>query len=149
MKKDTKEKLESIFTNNAKEISLLKNEIEELIQKLSTGKRELLLDILQIVDTFERAEATILEKGWSNLDNVEQPITRLLTAKKKTLSILKKYNVSEILFENNLACDDLCKTIEVEPSNEHPNDYIISIEKNGYKIDNIVLRPAEVIVVKN
>ncbi len=149
MKKDTKEKLESIFTNNAKEISLLKNEIEGLNQELSTSKKELLLDILQIIDTFERAEARILENGWRNLDNVELPITRLLTAKTKTLSILRKYNITEILFENNLACDDFCKTIEVEPSNEHPNDYIISIEKKGYKVDNTVLRPAEVIVVKN
>lgn len=135
--------IESLKSN----ISLQKN-IDDLEMKLLLVKRELLLDIIQIVDAFEKAEETIIEKGWDKFDN-EQPIKRLLTAKKKTLSILDKYNVTKIAFEDNIASDEDCKTVDTEPDSNHPNNYIINIEKPGYKLEGKVLRPCEVIVVKN
>lgn len=128
-------------------ISLHKN-IEDLELKFMMAKREMLLDIVQIIDAFEKAEDTIREKGWDKIDN-EPPIKRLLTAKKKTLSILDKYNVTKIAFEDNIASDEECKTVDTEPDSNHPNNYIISVEKSGYKLEGKVLRPCEVIVVKN
>lgn len=149
MKSTDRKKLELIFATSSKEICDLKNEIEKSKLKLQSNHKEILLDIIQIIDTFEKAEETILEKGWDKFENVEQPIKRLLTAKKKTLSILDKHKVSKMTFQDNLANDDFCKTIDVEPDNNHPNNYILSIEKEGYIFDGKVLRLAEIIAVKN
>ena len=149
MKNADRDKLELYYSNCCKEIFNLKNKIEAANQELYSSKKDLLLDIIQIIDTFEQAEKTIKERGWDKLTNIEQPINRLLTAKRKTISILEKHKVSKIAFEDNLANDDFCRTIDVEPDNQYPNHYIISIEKEGYLVDGEVLRVAEVIAVKN
>ena len=71
-------------------------------------------------------------------------------SKRPCLSLsIEKYNVSKITFTDNIANDEECKTIDTEPDNNNPNNYIISIEKTGYKFEEKILRPAEVIVVKN
>ena len=149
MKKDSESKIESVIVDSFRSNMNLAKKIEDLELKLILNKREMLLDIIQIVDTFEKAEVTIVEKGWNKAEISEQPIKRLLTAKRKTLSILEKYNVSKIIFSDNIATDEECKTVDTEPDSSKPNNFIISIEKNGYKYEEKILRPAEVIVVKN
>ena len=149
MKKDSESKIESVIVDSFRSNINLAKKIEDLELQLILNKREMLLDIIQIVDTFEKAEVTIVEKGWNKAEISEQPIKRLLTAKRKTLSILEKYNVSKIIFSDNIATDEECKTVDTEPDSSKPNNFIISIEKNGYKYEEKILRPAEVIVVKN
>jgi len=149
MKKDSESKIESVIVDSFRSNMNLAKKIEDLELQLILNKREMLLDIIQIVDTFEKAEVTIVEKGWNKAEISEQPIKRLLTAKRKTLSILEKYNVSKIIFSDNIATDEECKTVDTEPDSSKPNNFIISIEKNGYKYEEKILRPAEVIVVKN
>jgi molecular chaperone GrpE (heat shock protein) len=149
MKDNTKKLIEETIVESYKSNINLKKEIDDLKLQLILEKNKILLDIVQIVDTFEKAEQTIAERGWGKIELSEQPIKRLLTAKKKTLSVLEKYNVSKITFTDNIANDEECKTIDTEPDNNNPNNYIISIEKTGYKFEEKILRPAEVIVVKN
>ena len=142
-------KIENKITELLKENILLKNEIENINIKFGDDRKKVFLDILQIVDTFERAELSIKERNMDASDDSKKSIERLLTAKKKTLSILEKYGISKIVFENNLAVDKFCKIVDVEPDNNHPNNFILSIEKDGYLINQDLLREAEVIVVKN
>lgn len=149
MKVKSEIKIESTIIDSYRSNIDLRKRNDDLELKLILNKREMLLDIVQIVDTFEKAEERIIERGWDKIEINEQPIKRLLTAKKKTLSVLEKHNVSKITFENNIANDEACKTVDTEPDRNYPNNHIISIEKDGYKIGDDILRPAEVIVVKN
>lgn len=150
MKDYSNVRIETVLVSTLKKNVDLQNEINELKNEHSLKKKELLLDFIQIIDTFERAETTIKEKGWDQNENCNHAITRLLTSKQRTFSILEKYNVTKMTFVDNLATDNHCKTIDTEPNSKYPNNYIISIEKNGYMIDNVlVLRKAEVIVVRN
>ena len=54
-----------------------------------------------------------------------------------------------ISFKDNLSNDDLCIVSDTEPDTEHPNGFILSIEKDGYLRHGKLLRRAEVIIVKN
>lgn len=149
MRKDSVSKIEEVVINSLKSNIELQDRINILQEKNILDKRELLLDLVQILDSFEKAEITILEKGWDKSELSDKAIKRLLTAKKKVISILEKYDVSKIEFPNNVATPEESKTVGIEPDNTKPEGYIISIERNGYKFHTQVLRYAEVIIVKN
>jgi molecular chaperone GrpE (heat shock protein) len=150
MKDNSKARIETVLVSTLKKNVDLQNEIYALKNEYSLKEKEFLIDFIQIIDTFERAEVIIKEKGWNQNDSCNHAITRLLTSKQRTLSILEKYNVTKMKFIDNLASDIHCKTIDTEPNPKYPNNYIISIEEDGYMIDNlVVLRKAEVIVVRN
>ena len=143
------QEIEKKVTEILKENILLKNEIENITIKFGDDRKKVFLNVLQILDTFERAESIIKERNLDASDDSKKSIERLLTAKKKTLSILEKHGITKIVFDNNIAKDEYCKIVDVEPDNNHPNNFILSIEKEGYLINQELLREAEVIVVKN
>jgi molecular chaperone GrpE (heat shock protein) len=151
-----KEKIEQILSERDKEIRDLKNKLKKIEEDSKLKQKTILLDFLQVIDTFEQAESIIRERKWEEDEVASKAIKRLLTAKKKVLFVFEKYGIAPMSFENNLANDDDCKTVDTEYSDEHPNNYILSIEKKGYVMraerTGIVvaenLRLAEVVIVK-
>ena len=149
--------LELIFTEQSKMISELKNKLIKTEIEQDSVYKTLLLDFLQVIDTFEQAETIIEDNNWSDNEIAKKAINRLLTAKKKALSIFKKHEVTPMSFENNLANDNDCKIIDTECDMDYPNNYILRMEKKGYLISNVKegvlktenLRSAEVVIVKN
>lgn len=127
----------------------LKNSNEEIVKKNENAIDDIFRDFLSIIDTFERAEDTIKERGLDVDENAQKAIKRLLNAKKKAIFVLGKYDVKPIVFENNKAIDEFCVTNGTEPDPSKEDGIIVSIEKNGYTRNGHVIRPAEVIVVKN
>lgn len=127
----------------------LKNSNEEIVKKNENAIDDIFRDFLSIIDTFERAEETIKERGLDVDENAQKAIKRLLNAKKKAIFVLEKYDVKPIVFENNKAIDEFCVTNGTEPDPSKEDGTIVSIEKNGYTRNGHVVRPAEVIVVKN
>jgi len=57
--------------------------------------------------------------------------------------------VRRIEFENNKSVDALCEIAATEPDPEREEGDIISIEKQGYTRSGHLIRPAEVIIVRN
>lgn len=142
-------KIERVIVDSFRDNINQKKVIENLESQFVIEKRAMLLDIIQIIDAFEKAEQLIIEREWDKTEQSEKSIKRLLTAKTKTLSILEKHGVSKILFSDNMCNDENCKTIGDEPDSTKPNGYILSVEKTGYAYENKTLREAEVIIVKN
>jgi molecular chaperone GrpE (heat shock protein) len=142
-------KTERVIVDSFKSNIILKDKIETIENQFLIEKRAMLLDIIQIIDVFEKAEQLIIEREWDKAEQSEKSIKRLLTAKTKTLSILEKHGVSKILFNENMCNDENCKTVGAEPDSTKPNGYILSVEKTGYVYENKPLREAEVIIVKN
>lgn len=142
-------RIERVIVDSFKDNINQKKVIEELEGQFIIEKRTMLLDIIQIIDAFEKAEQLIIEREWDKAEQSEKSIKRLLTAKTKTLSILEKYGVSKISFNDNMCNDENCKTVGDEPDSTKPNGYILSVEKTGYVYENKPLREAEVIIVKN
>lgn len=143
---------QSIAENTAaimKEVVTLKNEKEEIIKDNEKSIDEIFCEFISVVDTFERAEQIIRERGYDQNEDANKGIKRVLNAKKKVLAVLEKYSVKEIKFEDNHIIDEYCVTVGTEPDENKNDGDIIAIEKTGYIRKGRVIRPAEVIIVKN
>ena len=146
---DLKLTIEKKMAESLRQIVTLNNEKEQMSKDHQKRIDEIFTEFLIVLDTFEKSESIIKERGLDQDENASKAIKRLLNAKKKTLSVLEKFNVKKIEFEDGMVDDDICTTVEIEPDSNRKNGEIISVEKNGYMRNGHLIRRAEVVVVKN
>ena len=146
---DTKKKIENFITPLMQEKITLRNELEEFQKGQQKRIDEIFKEFLTVVDTFEKAEQVIQERGFDSDENGNKAIKRLLNAKKKAMFVLEKYDIKRIEFEDNHSKEEYCEVVGTEPDPDKKTGDIISIEKQGYTRTGHLLRPAEVITVKN
>lgn len=129
-------------------IVTLQNDKEQMEKNHEKELDGIFVEFLTVIDTFEKSEKIIKERGLDQDENASKAIKRLLNAKKKALSTLKKFNVKKIDLQG-VVNDDLCTTVETEPDSNRKNGEIISVEKDGYTRNGHLIRRAEVVIVKN
>ena len=143
----------SEIANKVSELSrenlTLRNQLEEFEKSQDKRIDEIFCEFLTVLDTFERAEQTIKERELDKDETTKKAINRLLNAKKKALGVLEKFNVQKIEFENNKSIEELCEVADTEPDPGRETGDIVSIEKQGYTRQGHLIRPDEVIIVKN
>lgn len=144
-----KKLIKECITSLLRENLTVKNEHEETIKGQEKKIDEIFCEFLTVLDTFERAEQTIKERELDKDETTKKAINRLLNAKKKALGVLEKFNVQKIEFENNKSIEELCEVADTEPDPGRETGDIVSIEKQGYTRQGHLIRPAEVIIVKN
>lgn len=146
---DIKPTIEEKMADSLRKIVTLQNEKEQAEKNHEKELDDIFAEVLTVIDTFQKSEAIIKERGLDQEENASKAIKRLLNAKKKALSVLEKFNVKRIEFEAGMVDDDLCTTVETEPDSNRKNGEIISIEKDGYIRNGHLIRRAEVVIVKN
>lgn len=146
---DIKPTIEEKMADSLRKIVTLQNEKEQAEKNHEKELDDIFAEVLTVIDTFQKSEAIIQERGLDQEENASKAIKRLLNAKKKALSVLEKFNVKRIEFEAGMVDDDLCTTVETEPDSNRKNGEIISIEKDGYTRNGHLIRRAEVVIVKN
>ena len=146
---DIKQTIEEKMADSLRKIVTLQNEKEQAEKNHEKEFDDIFAEVLTVIDTFQKSEAIIKERGLDQEENASKAIKRLLNAKKKVLSVLEKFNVKRIEFEIGMVDDDLCTTVETEPDSTRKNGEIISIEKDGYTRNGHLIRRAEVVIVKN
>lgn len=139
------DKVSSLLCEN----QALKNNQEETHKNHDRKIDEIFCEFLTVIDTFERAEQAIAERELIQDENARKAINRLLNAKKKALYVLEKYNIKKVVFENNHSVEQLCEVTDTEPDAAKENGDILCIEKEGYMRNGHLIRPAEVIIVRN
>ena len=144
-----KKELTDKFSDLQRDNVTLRNQLEEFEKNQEKRIDEIFCEFLTVVDTFERAEQAIKERELDKDDTTKKAINRLLNAKKKALFVLEKYDVKRIEFENNKSVEELCEVSDTEPDPTRETGDIVSIEKQGYKRSEHLIRPAEVFIVKN
>lgn len=146
---DIKPTIEEKMADSLRKIVTLQNEKEQAEKNHEKELDDIFAEVLTVIDTFQKSEAIIKERGLDQEENASKAIKRLLNAKKKALSVLEKFNVKRIEFETGMVDDDLCTTVETEPDSNRKNGEIISVEKDGYTRNGHLIRRAEVVIVKN
>ncbi len=141
--------LEQLIVQNLKSTNLLKNEVEQKENTKHDLLKDISLNIIDIIDSFERIEESIIEKEYNKIDEVNKTTSRYKTIQKKLLSLLHKYGVTKIEFTDNRLIVGLCEVVETEADSNKNNDEIISVIRNGYIRGKELIRPAQIIVVKN
>jgi molecular chaperone GrpE (heat shock protein) len=147
--KESVTELEQLIVQNLKSTNLLKNEVERKENEKHDLLKDISLNIIDIIDTFERIEESIIEKEYHKIDEVSKTVSRYKTIQKKLLGLLQKHGVTRIEFPDNRLIVGLCEVVETEADSNRKNDDIISIIRNGYIRGKELIRPAQIIVVKN
>ena len=143
------EAIENKLSEILKDKKNLSNMIEENQRKKEQFLDEVFLDAISVLDAFSREEKVIEDHDWNQSDDSQKAIKRLLNAKKKLNTMLEKYDVKKIVFDDGMSDDDLCSVTDTEPDADKPNGFILSIEKDGYTRNGRLLRRSEVVIVKN
>lgn len=141
--------LEDIITNVLRNSKDLKNLVDRKEIEKHDLLKEIALGIIDIIDSFERVEEGIIEKGYAKNEDVSKTMIRYKTIPKKLLNLLSKNGITRIEFQENRLIVGLCEVVETEIDSTRKNDEIVSIVRNGYIRGNELIRAAQVIIVKN
>ncbi len=141
--------LEQLIVQNLKSTNLLKNEVERKENEKHDLLKDISISIIDILDSFERIEDSVIEKEYNKIDEVNKTVSRYKTIQKKLLGLLQKHGITKIDFPDNRLIVGLCEVVETEADSNRKNGEIISVIRNGYIRGNELIRPAQIIVVKN
>ena len=148
LEKDLQETKDELDEQKDKFIRL-QAETDNFRKRLSREKEEfsqyanerLFKGLIPIFDNFERA----LEDPSNEIKSLKEGLDMTL---KQFSTFLEKENVEPIKAIGEKFNPELHEALTSEESNDHEEDTIISQFVKGYKINNRVLRPSQVIIAK-
>lgn len=144
-----KKQLSQIIVENLQSNNHFKNEIEQKENEKHDLLKDMSLNIIDIIDSCEHIEEWVIENSYNEIDEVKKTNSRYKTIQKKLLGLLQKNGISKIEFPDNRLIVGICEVVETEADSNRKNDEIISIIRNGYIRGKELIRPAQIIVVKN
>jgi molecular chaperone GrpE (heat shock protein) len=142
-------KIEAEITQIKQENIRLKNSLEDASLEQERQIDALILEVIQVIDAYDKAETVVKDRGYNDDETAGKAIKRMLQPKKISLSILSKYNVSQIDLDGKIINEDLCSVVDTEPDSTKEDGLVVSVEKNGYVRGDRLIRRAEVIIIKN
>ena len=148
LEKDLQETKDELDEQKDKFIRL-QAETDNFRKRLSREKEEfsqyanerLFKELIPIFDNFERA----LEDPSNEIKSLKEGLDMIL---KQFSTFLEKEKVEPIKAIGEKFNPELHEALTSEESNDHEEDTIISQFVKGYKINNRVLRPSQVIIAK-
>jgi molecular chaperone GrpE (heat shock protein) len=146
---DSMTELENLIVLNLQSANNFKNEAEKKENEKHDQLKDISLGIIDILDSFERVEESLIEKGMDKNEEASKTMNRYKTIQKKLLNLLQKYGISKIEFPDNRLIVGLCEVVETEAGSDKKNDEIISVVISGYIRGKELIRAAQIIVVKN
>lgn len=119
-----------------------KRTAKEKLDLLATASETVISYLLPVIDDFERAIQA--NQKVENIDSLKEGFEIIY---KKTLQILKQFNVEEIPAINEPFDTDLHEAVTHFPAaNEEDKGKIMEVLSKGYKIHNKVIRFSKVVV---
>lgn len=147
--KESVTELEQLIIQNLKSTNILKNEVERKDNEKHDLLKDISLSIIDIIDSCENINEWVLNNQYNQIDEAKKTNSRYKTIQKKLLALLQKYGITKIEFPENRLIVGLCEVVETEVDNNRKNDDIISVIRNGYIRGKELIRPAQIIIVKN
>ncbi|MBE9144443.1 nucleotide exchange factor GrpE [Planktothrix mougeotii LEGE 06226] len=126
----------------------LKQTLREQDSQNQSANEELFLELLEVVDALD----FLMEYMVNNPDLSPQFIQRLPKSvgsiQKKLLNILGKREVKSIELEGNQLDFEVCKVVDREVRPDQSPQTITKVVRQGFRVNNKLLRPIEVITSK-
>jgi len=144
-----KKQLSQIIIENLQSNNHLKNEIEQKENEKHDLLKNLSLKIIDVIDSFENSEEWVTENELNKIDEAKKAVSKFKIVHRKLLGLLRGYGITKIEFPENRLIVGLCEVVETEADSQKKNDEIISVIRNGYIRGKELIRPAQIIVVKN
>lgn len=135
---------DSYLRLNAEFDNYRKRTLKEKAELLKLGSERVLLDVISVVDDFERALATI--ETAEDLDAVKEGVALIYN---KFTSFLAKHGVKEVDTIGEVFDTDRHEAVTTIPAASDENkDKIVDCIQKGYTLDDKVIRYPKVIVAK-
>lgn len=120
-----------------------RREERDRVQRTAAFQSAVVLDLLTLVDNFERA---FNEAKSSDHADLQARLAGFELIYKSLLKLLEKYGVSEIT-EHATLDPELHEVLLRQPDPEKPAGSILAVFQKGYRMKGVVIRPAQVSVV--
>ncbi len=117
---------------------------------IKNANEELILELLNIVDDFERAlEALLPPKAENKSEESENTLSGMRLIYEKFLSVLKSKGVEVIEALGHPFDPNYHEAVMQVPTNEHDEGVVINVVSSGYMLNGKVIRHAKVIVASS
>ena len=119
----------------------------EISKDIERGRREILADLLDVVDNLDRAvDAARASTGGDRLDALIQGVD---IVRRQFLAKLEGFGVRRIESDGQPFDPSVHEAISAVPASDSaPDGTIVGVIRHGYRIGDDVLRPASVAVAK-
>jgi len=141
LKKQADEYLKGWQTERANLLNYQKSEQERISKMISQNEKNILLEILSIIDNFD-----LLIKNLNKKDDYTKGINLVYD---QLNSFLKKHNCIAFESINTKFDPSLHEAIEMIKDDKKENNLIVDEIQKGYKLNESILRPAKVKVIIN
>ena len=113
---------------------------------LKYGSENILSDIVEVVDNFERTLSFISDSEDKNIRNIAIGIEMI---QKQLLETLEKHGLKQLSAMGETFDPNFHEALATESVEDAKDEEIIKVHQNGYKLNDRVIRPAKVVIAKN
>lgn len=140
--RERKEYLDGWKRARADFINYKKEEKKRMEDFLKFAATDLIVDMLSVVDSFERAEA-----GLSEQEKRKEEVKGLLKIGEQINDFLEKEGVEEVKVEGQRFDPGVAEAVEEVESEKEPGT-VVEVVRKGYRLHNRLIRAAKVKVSK-
>lgn len=119
--------------------------LEEEKKRASEGEEKTFLELCSVLDSFENIFNTVAEKEEGMDKTARRMLKSFRAIYRKLMRLLEDHGVERIEFPDGKSAAGLCRVVETREGESGREGEIIAIVRHGYRLEQRVLRPAEVI----
>jgi molecular chaperone GrpE len=131
-----------------KENIVLEQSLREQQTQTSAKTEDLFLELLEVSDALENLLEYLNNNSEPNQDFIQRLPKSVGAVNRKFLSILKKRQVVPIELQDTQPDFNLCRVVDREVNNDLADQTITKIVRQGFRLQDKILRPTEVITSK-
>ena len=133
--------VEKVKLAQAELVNYRRRKDEETQSLLKYANQDLILELIQVVDNFERA----IKLDDNNLtDELSKFLVGFKMMYANLTDILKKFGVEEISRQGQIFDPSLEQALVVDSVDEYEDEVVLEVLLKGYKLKDRVIRPASV-----
>jgi len=141
LKQQADDYLKGWQTERANFLNYQRDENERISKMVTLNERKIILEILSIVDNFDLLLKNLNQNQDEYLNGIKLVYNQLIT-------FLKNHKCFSFESINQIFDPNLHEAIETKKDETKENNIIIEEIQKGYMLNDIVLRPAKVIINK-
>ena len=131
-----------------KEKMSLKQSLQQQGEQATSEQEQLFLELLEVFDALEFFLDYIEKHPDPNPKFFKRLPKSLGTIQKKLLNILERRQVQPIKFQDNKPNYNVCQVVDREEREDLEEQTITKVVRQGFRVEDKVLRPIEVITSK-
>ena len=113
---------------------------------LKYGSENILNDIVEVVDNFERTLSFISGSEDKNIQNIAIGIEMI---QKQLLETLEKHGLKQLKALGEIFDPNFHEAMAQEEAQDKKDEEVIKVHQNGYTLNDRLIRPAKVVIAKN